>query len=438
MGALLGKEADTQVANETSGLNEATKQLNLLNAQAQSLNREAQAVPIQTQQRNANTGATDAGVAPQNTAALRENALKALSIAQQADVATANYTAAKDKAQQIIDLKYKPLEASLEIRKQQYEFNKDALTAYDKKRADALGVALKKEENELNAIKTAEKEAKDLAFTLQQNGAPSEIVTKALASKSKQEIQAIAGVADYLTSKADKLDMQLKTLQIQKARQDLSGGAGLDELLSIKEAQDAGVPYGTTKRQLIAKGSSGNTAAIDKATEQFNLINDIQKNTGILGGMRGVVGANKLARLGLYNLSTFTGSESNFIASVQQLTNQQTLQSLLELKKAGGTLGALNESEGQMLRDSATKINNWAIKDKDGNVIGYNASEKDFNNELNKIKEKTQKAITAAGGTIPVEQTPEQKKELYWSSVDTLIPAVQSSAAYSSAGYNTN
>lgn len=146
---LLGKTADTQAANETSGLNAVTKQLNELNAQAQSLNREAQAIPLQTQERNANTGATDVGIAPQNTSVLRNNAIKALSIAQQTDVASANYVAAKDKAQQIIDLKYKPLEELLAIKKQQYEFNKDTLTSIDKKRTESLNIALKKEERDL-------------------------------------------------------------------------------------------------------------------------------------------------------------------------------------------------------------------------------------------------------------------------------------------------
>src|SRR6185436_6832415 len=115
MEQLTGRTADTAAANETAGVNTETANLNRyvqqladLNAKASSLNREAQAIPIQTQERNANTGATDRGVAPQDAGALRLNALKALSIGQQSDIAAAAATgsqlrlqAAKDKAQQI-------------------------------------------------------------------------------------------------------------------------------------------------------------------------------------------------------------------------------------------------------------------------------------------------------------------------------------------------
>ena len=121
---LLGKTADTQTALDTTGYNTELANLSKynqdlanLNAQAASLNREAQAIPIQLQNESAGRGVTEAGIAPLQSARLRENALKALSIAQQADIASAAATgsslrlqAAKDKAQQIIDLKYKPLE----------------------------------------------------------------------------------------------------------------------------------------------------------------------------------------------------------------------------------------------------------------------------------------------------------------------------------------
>lgn len=406
MGALLGKTADTQAANESSGLNDATKQLNLLNAQAQSLNREAQATPIQTQQRNANTGATDAGVAPQNTAALRENALKALSIAQQADIATANYTAAKDKAQQIIDLKYKPEEAKLELRKQQYEFAKDALAAYDKKRADALGVALKKEENELAAKKAAEKEVKDLAFTLQINGAPTDIITKALAAKTKQDIQAIAGVGDYLISKADKLDMQLKSLQIQKARQDLVPTKGLTDqevakitgtpeyktingvlpaLLAIKKYRDAVEQYGSYEA-LDAKGKGERKAAYGNAISAWKT----------LAGLGALSGAD-------FGLAENVIPEGSLFAR----NNKQLAQLDSAIESA--------QTQADMLSKRITQL--------------YPKSSDLITQQLSDIKKITD---------VQETQTPEQKKELYWSSVDTLIPAVQSSAAYSSAGYNTN
>ena len=123
MAALTGRTADLQTAQEQAGVNtetenlrKYTEQLANLNAQASALNREAQAIPIQLQQESQGRGRTEAGVAPLQAARLRENALRALSIGQQADIAAAAATgsqlrlnAAKEKAQQVVDLKYKPL-----------------------------------------------------------------------------------------------------------------------------------------------------------------------------------------------------------------------------------------------------------------------------------------------------------------------------------------
>jgi hypothetical protein len=158
MGSENNKTADTQAANESTGFNAATQQLNDLNAQAQSLNREAQAAPIIAQQ-NALPGSTRGGNAPVQADLLRANALKALSLAQQADIAQANYTAAKDKAQQIIDLKYLPIENQIATLKQQYEFNKDALDATDKKRSDALAAYIQQQDQNIADTKAIALEA---------------------------------------------------------------------------------------------------------------------------------------------------------------------------------------------------------------------------------------------------------------------------------------
>jgi hypothetical protein len=170
MKLLEGKTADTKAANdatgvttETANVNKYAQELADLNGQATSLNREALAIPIQTQENNRNTGATDRGVAPQDAGALRLNALKALSIGQQADVAAAAATgsqlrlqAAKDKAQQIIDLKYKPIEDEIALKQKQYDLNKDVLNAIDKNRSEALQVSINKEAQDLVNKKATE------------------------------------------------------------------------------------------------------------------------------------------------------------------------------------------------------------------------------------------------------------------------------------------
>lgn len=207
MTALKDKAKDTVLARETAGVNLATDEVNKyitqlaeLNGQATSLNREAQAIPVKVQQNNLGTGATDAGVAPQEAGALRLNALKALSIAQQSDVVSAALTgsqvrlkAAEDKAKQIIDLKYTPLEQGLAIRTKQYELNKDTLSLIDKSRTEALGLALQKEKDELTAKKDLETKISTIQLEAAKNSATPEIMTAIQGAKSVGDAIKAAG-----------------------------------------------------------------------------------------------------------------------------------------------------------------------------------------------------------------------------------------------------
>ena len=229
--ALLGKTEDTQSFQQTAGVNAANDvliqqatQLADLNAQAQSLQREAQAIPIQVENESMGRGRTVAGVAPIQTARLRDNALRALSIAQQSDVASAALTgsqirlqAAKDKAQQMVDLKYKPIEDALAIKKEQYELNKDVLASVDKKRTEALSAAIKKEERELEEKKANEKSIADLVMNAAGQGAPEELRVRAAKAKTPMEAANILGVyaGDYMKMKT--YESQLLTDKAQRA-----------------------------------------------------------------------------------------------------------------------------------------------------------------------------------------------------------------------------
>lgn len=245
--ALLGKTEDTQSFQQTAGVNAANDvlmqqatQLADLNAQAQSLQREAQAIPIQVENESMGRGRTAAGVAPIQTARLRDNALRALSIAQQSDVASAALTgsqirlqAAKDKAQQMVDLKYKPIEDALAIKKEQYELNKDVLASVDKKRTEALSAAIKKEERELEEKKANEKGIADLVMNAAGQGAPEELRVRAAKAKTPMEAANILGVyaGDYLKN-------ELLRAQIAKTKAEM---VKVDTQTSLLTPQPTGV-----------------------------------------------------------------------------------------------------------------------------------------------------------------------------------------------------
>ncbi len=116
---------------------------------------------------------------------------------------------------------------------------------------------------------------------------------------------------------------------------------------------------------------------------------------GAIGGA--LIGGTKLASQGLGN--TLTGAKQNFIADVDQLSSGLTLTSLINAKANGATFGALSEGELKLLSNTGTKLNKWAIKDSSGNTLGYNASEKDFKTELDKIKSFAVKDAIIKGST---------------------------------------
>jgi hypothetical protein len=228
---LSGRTADTQSFENTAGVDTAreqqrqyAEQLANLNAQALSLQREAQAIPIQTEQESMGRGRTEAGIAPLNASRLRENALKSLSLAQQADIASASLTgstlrlqAAKEKAQQMVDIKYKPMEDMLALKKQQYELNKDTLEQLDKKRAEALSLSIKKEEREL-----AERKDIETMVAEATPNAPANVISNArrIAEQggSKLAVAQAIGVygGDYL--KNELLKQQIATEKAQRSK----------------------------------------------------------------------------------------------------------------------------------------------------------------------------------------------------------------------------
>ena len=232
MAQLANKTADTQTANEAAGVNTAiaeqnnyVKQLAELNAQASSLNRQAQAIPIQLQEQVAGQGVTDAGLAPMQAGELRKNALKALSIGQQADIASAALTgsqlklqAAQDKAKQAVALVYDPIETQLAVKQKQYELNKDLLATIDKKRTEALGVALTQEKTKLDAERKTAEEVSQMIVNASSQGAPASLVTKAQNAKTLGEAAMILGqfAGDYY--KTELLKQQISTEKAQRSK----------------------------------------------------------------------------------------------------------------------------------------------------------------------------------------------------------------------------
>lgn len=214
-----GKEADRQKALTDTGATAAYNQIQDLNAQATGLLNEAKAIPIQIQSEFAGTGATDAGVAPIQTSRLRDNALKALSLGQQAAIATANYDKAKNYADQIVNAKYDQIQADINAK----ITNLQALKDFDLSPAQEKARLAREErlnaEKQVNEDKrTTEKQLADMLITASSQGAPSTLLAKAEKELDPARRAMILGEYSGDYYKTQLLKQQIATEKAQRAK----------------------------------------------------------------------------------------------------------------------------------------------------------------------------------------------------------------------------
>lgn len=279
---ILGKEGYSQQQQDIYGVNTAktalddyNAQFNDLAAQIKGLSRASQAVPLQVQENNLGTGATDRGVAPQEAGMLRKNAIKALTLASTADVlgsqitnAESRLARAKESAQQAVDLKYKPIEAQNAFLKEFLTLNDKYIVApAEKKKQEATQIALAERSRLLQEKKENEKQNSDLIINASSQLAPASVLANAKAAIAKgakpAEVATILGAYS-----GDYIGVQLKLKQMKLA--DLDYKIKNNEFIISTTPALAQNTDGT-----VIQGSGAN--AVDRNT---NTIEQIIKRNG--------------------------------------------------------------------------------------------------------------------------------------------------------------
>lgn len=205
------------------------------------------------------------------------------------------------------------------------------------------------------------------------------------------------------------------------------GKVSTPDKIVIKEAKDWAKLIAEKKAKLsdvVVKGSDiktnnlrklvisemANSGVISKADAELNAglqdkVNQIN-NLIKTGSYKKVVGTTGIGRTPL--LSALTGEAQDATGNIKQIVASETLDTLIALKKSGGTLGALSDKEALMLRESATKIGGWEVL-KDGVGTGrWNVNENSFKKELENLKMLAERAIKNAGGVTEIVLSLEQ------------------------------
>lgn len=320
------------------------------------------------------------------------------SFSKQADLAIVQlaaqgkYDSARRFAEQKAKALYEQQQNAIELRKFIYQEHKDLFSIAEQRQFE---VELNNRERKLNneradfeALQSAKLEALKMA---QLNGAPVSVLQAIQTAQTPEEVFSAGG----RYASVDLLDRAYKAAQLESLR-------SKPEALRPTSVIDQG------GRKLLIDTQTGEVikdfGVTDASVSELNqaVTQEKIKNIDSLkahSALNSVVGPNPLARdFEFTTLSTpispipfpipidrFTGASSDFIASVDQLTKNLTLQNLIDAKANGATFGALSEGELKVLAESVTKINNWRVEDKQGNTRFYKASEKDFMAELDKI-----------------------------------------------------
>lgn len=368
-------------AQTDSGIIEKQQKVSDLTAKLNAINAEATVGNLGQSDRLTSMGT----ISGSQASIERQRAIRVLPISAELSAAQGDLTTAQSNLETLFKLKSEDATNLYNYQKEQRQAVYDFATKSEQAKIDTLQ---KEDDRKFELQKINIQKQNDLAKLAIESGQSSLV----------SSINGLDTTSPTFDSDIAKLSGQISIAQSTKAP-------------TIQKINGVDMQWNPSTNKWETIGSSTNTPALQLAQAQGNInqISDILKS----GGLSSSVGTSFLTRtptgdgfwgtigkvlqnivklpltLGVGNgkdiYSSLTGKKQDFISGVQQLQSQLSLDSLIQAKAKGATFGALSEGELNVLSQSASKLGSWAIKDSNGNVTGYNASEKSFKQELDKI-----------------------------------------------------
>lgn len=247
--------------------------------------------------------------------------------------------------------------------------------------------------------------AEVLGIAAQYPDVPPEVLQKISAAPDKMSAIKLAG--KYIQDPKAKYELEKARLDNVLAEKAIAREDAV--MAQMKQAQAQAV---IDKEVAADELRRSEKTALEKLDQEYMDIEAIKNHRGLAGA----VGATSLARAHLS-----PGAQQAFAGSVHQLISKETLDTLLELKKAGGTLGSITEKELELLQTAASKIADWEIKDSNNKGTGkWAIDEASFKAEIDKILGSMNK-IRAAGGQVI---TPDEEDTIDQMTTETFDPSL--------------
>ena len=373
---------------EGFGVDQKVNQLMGLNEQMVSLNTQFEQAVANVE---SGTGLATA-IAGKKGQLRRQQAVEIGALASMAEAVQGNIELAKAHAREIVDLEFEPVQQEIQNLSTVLQFNYDNYDRSQKNAADELQLELQERQRLIDEAKEEKDRIYNLAIEAASNGAGNSEIQSIMNSQTFGD--AIRTGAQYLAPPAPSVSGKPVTQVIDGnflQYNPLTGG--WDVVFRAPEGADIVKLNGTDYlRTVDANGNytyvkpnipeaktqipAGTVRSLnDKMLQLSNLMDH--------PGLNSSVGPNMLARIPM--LDAF-GAKADFIAGVQQIISDETLQSLIQAKANGATFGALSDTELGILAAAATKLGASVVTDKNGNVTGYNMTEKAFKQELLKLQ----------------------------------------------------
>lgn len=240
---LTGQSAFRTQQETAQGIPDLQKTQTDLSSRLTALKNEALAIPLQLQQNATGRGVTAGGLQPHQDAALRENAIQALSVNSLLEASRGNLTTALDMVDRAVKQKFDPIQEKITAATKNLDLilKSPAYTNEEKQRAQAQKDVQDKKQQALDQAKQDHKDIYGLAVSAAQNGADSMTTQRIQQAKTPQEaldILAQSGYAnDPVKQKQAEADLALTKAQTAK---------------TYADAQQAGAATGTDPANIVA------------------------------------------------------------------------------------------------------------------------------------------------------------------------------------------
>lgn len=378
-GQLEGESAEQARQEDIQGLPAQLQAQQDLSGRLSALQAEATALPLQIQQESIGRGRTRGGVAPIQTARLRENAIQALSVSSLLEASRGNIALSQSLADRAVAQKFDPIreeiataQANLQLVLQSPSFSRA-----EKNRALQTEVALQDRQRQIEREASNETAKRNFAAMGAEMGNIPQAVLSAILEPETTFEEAFGAVAPFIADRAREdrnAQDSLRNLEFVFQQERIKD-------LRFQRAERA-VQAIQAQELAESEAATENEAATEKALGIRDLIEGLQTAKGFSAAVGKGFKKSIVGKIPFVSGEAGPGSaRADFEAKATQLRDLLTLDNLKLMS------GILTDKDIEILSNAASTLGN------------FDQSEKQYNEELTRMLSVVNRVISEVGLT---------------------------------------